>query len=381
MKVQLFEINPGLIKVNQALQWDVFSAQGKLLLHKGSVIQSDSQRDRLLELGMYVNKTDIHKPVAEGARQVYDPFYEWEDLRRRLARLNLAFSHAAHQPRPSPDLLAELDGVVTRIRTLVLKVPDVAIFEIMQLDTKNYVVAHHLQAAALSMLVAHALGWDEAALLGAGRVALTMNIAMLELQAVLAAQAQPVTPAQRQAIDEHCVRGRQLLEALGVSDLAWLDAVEGHHPQRTPGTPVSPLAQLVHHVDIYLAKISPRAYRTAKNPYAAARELLQNPEADKNLVSMLIKVVGIYPPGTYVKLANGEVAVVVRRGGHAHTPVVCGLVAATGMPLGEAVARDTAFPKYAVASLTTKPRVVFEPARLFGLVGGGQGASSLVGQS
>lgn len=74
MQAEFFELNPGHVQVNQALQWDVFSAQGRLLLHKGSVIQSESQRDRLLERGVYVNKTDAQKPKLEAQRQVYDPF-------------------------------------------------------------------------------------------------------------------------------------------------------------------------------------------------------------------------------------------------------------------------------------------------------------------
>jgi len=256
----------------------------------------------------------------------------------------------------------------------VARAPDIAIFEIMQMDPTHYVVAHHLQAAALSALIAQALGWLEPAVQATCRVALTMNIAMLELQTVLTAQAPPVSAAQQQVIDGHGLQGRRILEALGVLEADWLRAVEEHHPERLdPGRTASPLAQLVHHVDVYLARISPRGYRVAKAPSAAARELLQHPDMDKGLVSTLIKLVGVYPSGTYVKLANGETAVVVRRGASAHAPCVCSLVSGAGMPLGEPVLRDTALPKYAVAAIVAKGRVmvVFDRARLFRLAGQG----------
>jgi hypothetical protein len=374
MQAELYELKPGHIQVDQALQWDVFSSQGLLLLHKGSVIQSESQRDRLLERGMYVNRADIQKAKVDGPRQAYDPFGEWEHLRRRLVRLNLAFMGVARAPQPNAPLLAELEQVAERIRILVSKAPDIAIFEIMQMDPTNYVVAHHLQAAALSALVAQALGWPEAGVRDACRVALTMNIAMLELQTVLTAQVPPVSPAQQQVIDSHGQQGRRILEALGVREADWLRAVEEHHPERLgPGRTASPLAQLVHHVDLYLARISPRGYRVAKTPSAAARELLQDPAMDKQLVSMLIKLVGVYPSGTYVKLANGETAVVVRRGASAHAPCVCSLVSGAGMPLGEPVVRDTGLPKYAVAAIVAKGRVMvmFDRAKLFRLAGWG----------
>jgi HD-GYP domain-containing protein (c-di-GMP phosphodiesterase class II) len=323
---------------------------------------------------MYVNRTDVQKPKVEAQRQAHDPFNEWEQLRRRLVRLNLAFMGVARAPRVDEPLLAELDQVVERIRVLIAKAPDIAIFEIMQMDPTNYVVAHHLQAAVLAALLAHVLDWPEEAVRNACRVALTMNIAMLELQTVLSAQSQPVSAAQRQVIDDHALQGRRVLETLGVRDAAWLRAVEEHHPERlAPGQAASPLAQLAHHADLYLAKISPRVYRGAKTPSAAARELLQQPAMDKHLVSTLIKLVGIYPPGTYVKLANGETAVVVRRGAGAHAPCVCSLVSGTGMPLGEPVVRDTGLAKYAVAAIVAKERVMvrFERGRLFGLAGQG----------
>lgn len=374
MQAELYELNPGHIHVDQALQWDVFSAQGLLLLHKGTVIVSASQRERLLERGMYVNRADIQKAKVEGQRQAYDPFGEWELLRRRLVRLNLAFMGVARVPAQNPALLAELEQVATRIGMLVANAPDIAIFEIMQMDPTNYVVAHHLQAAALSALLAQALGWPEAGVHDACRVALTMNIAMLELQTVLSAQAAPVSAAQRHAVDGHGLQGRRILEAMGVLEADWLGAVEQHHPERLgPGRAASPLAQLVHHVDVYLARISPRGYRTAKAPSAAARELLQHAAMDKGLVSTLIKLVGVYPAGTYVKLANGETAVVVRSGASAHAPCVCSLVSGAGMPLGEPVVRDTGLPKYAVAAIVAKGKVMvmFDRARLFRLAGQG----------
>lgn len=371
MTAQLYEIDPAKVNVNQPLQWDVYSAQGTLLLHKGSVILSDSQRERLLELGMYVDTAAVQKHV-DAPRRAYDPFFEWDDLRGWLGRLNLALMKVAHAPTPGPmpNLLAGIDQVAKRIQTAVARAPDVSIFEIMQMETTHYTIAHHLQAAAMSALVARSMGWGEQSVLNACRVALTMNIGMLDMQTVLSSQATPLTPAQRKVVDGHGALGRRLLEAIGVADQEWLCAVDKHHPEReAPGTPIPPLAKLVNHVDVYLARITPRGYRGARNPQVAARELLQNDHVDKAVISHLIKAVGIYPPGTYVKLANGDCAVVVRRGASAHTPAVCSLVSGVGMPLGEPVARDTSLARYAVTSLVAKGKmmVVFDRARLFAM--------------
>jgi hypothetical protein len=59
-------------------------------------------------------------------------------------------------------------------------------------------------------------------------------------------------------------------------------------------------------------------------PNLALRDLLldANVAVDGNLAPMLIRALGIYPVGTYVRLLNGEVAVVARRGLQSTTPQV-----------------------------------------------------------
>jgi hypothetical protein len=55
----------------------------------------------------------------------------------------------------------------------------------------------------------------------------------------------------------------------------------------------------------------------------------------------MASVLGFYPPGTYVQLANGEVAVVVARGEKATAPHVASLISTKGMPLSHYVYHDT----------------------------------------
>jgi ribosomal protein S16 len=64
----------------------------------------------------------------------------------------------------------------------------------------------------------------------------------------------------------------------------------------------------------------------------------------------LIKAVGIYPPGSFVKLASNEIATVVRRGINTLTPRVAVLVNRQGMPMVEPALRDTRLPEYRIVS-------------------------------
>jgi ribosomal protein S16 len=64
----------------------------------------------------------------------------------------------------------------------------------------------------------------------------------------------------------------------------------------------------------------------------------------------LIKAVGIYQPGAYVKLASEEVAVVVRRGANTSTPRVAVVLNRSGMATAEHAVRDTSQKDYRIVA-------------------------------
>jgi hypothetical protein len=84
----------------------------------------------------------------------------------------------------------------------------------------------------------------------------------------------------------------------------------------------------------------------------------------------LIKAVGLYPPGDFVRLANGDAAVVVRRAVAGSAVQVASLLAANGKPLAGAPKRDTAVPDFAITGPLTDrkglPRVL--PEVVFGVL-------------
>ncbi|MDD2881302.1 MAG: hypothetical protein PHQ58_12775 [Rhodoferax sp.] len=62
----------------------------------------------------------------------------------------------------------------------------------------------------------------------------------------------------------------------------------------------------------------------------------------------LIKAVGIYSPGSFVRLTSNEIAVVVKRGLNTTMPKVAVLVNRQGMATGEPMLRDTSLAEYRI---------------------------------
>jgi hypothetical protein len=74
------------------------------------------------------------------------------------------------------------------------------------------------------------------------------------------------------------------------------------------------------------------------------------------LVSLLIKEMGIYPPGSFVRLASHEIAVVTHSGDKANQPRVAALRKVDGPPYADVLLRDTRQPACRVWSRWPLPR-------------------------
>ncbi len=292
-----------------------------------------------------MSSTSWHDPAAP------DPFSAWHGVHARVA-------HLLRHPGDAAFFIGELDAVTEVILRTVDAAPEASLFEMIYgEEIAGYAVAHSLQTAFVTALVAQRMGWtlrDRQTLV---KASLTMNIAMLDLQDTLVRQPTPPTLKQRQDIDSHPQRGRDMLAAIGITDEALLHTVAHHHV--TPGghalpadrSGLSPLACLVHYADVYLAKLSPRATRGAIAINVAARELQTSAGGASNpYVTAIVQEMGIYPPGTFVKLRNGDTAIVLRRGATPDTPLVSTLLRADGTPYLMTQRTDTTEPDHKVVA-------------------------------
>lgn len=337
------------IQLGAPLPFNIRNADGTLLLARGKVLETVEQLEALEERGALADIEDAASPAAQvrAAPAGRLPAL-WSACMSRVGR-TLGDSML-------PDFTQALEQASAPVLALIERDPDLAIFQMVRPDKSEptgYGVSHSLHSAMACCLVARRLGWNDDDALRAFKAALTMNLAMLDLQAKLAHQLTPVTAAQREVIREHPLRSAQMLRASGIEDETWLAAVVQHHelpdgrgyPQGL--AEVGDLARLLRYVDVYTAKLSRRVTREALSADQAARGLFLANQSDP-FVSAIVKEFGIYPPGCYVTLASGETGIVIRRGQNANTPLVAALTGRLGDPLLEPVRRDTALREHAI---------------------------------
>jgi len=129
---------------------------------------------------------------------------------------------------------------------------------------------------------------------------------------------------------------------------------------------------MLRFADVYTARLSARANRPAMSAQQAGRELHQM-AAQSPLAAALIKSFGIFPPGSLVKLASGEIGVVVRNGEKAYHPLVATLTNANGEPRMTPLKRDSAREEHAVVALLSAQAMPMRLSdeKIAGLIGGG----------
>ena len=257
--------------------------------------------------------------------------------------------------------------------------PDATVLALVYLsaqETRLYSATHAMLVSCVCMVTAgEVLRWPEAQVLTLGRAALSMNVAMTELQAQLTQQAHPLTAPQIAAVENHATRSEALLRQLGVADALWLEAVRNHH-HRLPGpmadkTEAQQMARLIQRADIFAARLAPRIARLPM-PVTAAMQASYYDEQQQvdEAGAALVKALGIYPPGAFVRLATQEIAIVLKRGPSATTPRVAVVMNRSGMPTGEMIPRNTAQPSCKITGPVAHKdvRVQLQVARLVAMV-------------
>lgn len=365
MKLIPFDRVREQLALGMALPWSIRNSKGELLLAKGLPVTDPQMLNALQERGAFVDASEFAQTANKNARNQNAPgglVERWADIEEQLASLLRS---------PVERLfLQRIQEVAVHVAAAAHQRADEVIYLIVRHDhakPENYGIVHSLHTAALCGLTARRLGWTNSKTTSLMCAALTMNISILALQGTLAARGGPMTPAERQEIESHPTTSARVLRMAGLHDEDWIEAVAQHHevPGGTgyPAKIAAPgeMSQLLRLVDMFSAKHSPRRGRSPMSAQRAARDMLQLAKSNP-FVNVLIKELGIYPPGCCVRLANEELGIVVRVGSTALAPVVSVVANGNGTPLSAPVFRDTSQKQYAVIASLTEAELGSYPA-------------------
>ncbi|WP_157269916.1 HD-GYP domain-containing protein [Azohydromonas aeria] len=384
MKLAPFPIQ--FVLSHPSLPFDVFNVQGHLLLAAGQPIDAQT-RQQLSRWALYADATLsqawrrelANRAVARQGGDEPEEFDE-DELRQRARRLNLsqqwmllvlALESALREPQPDGAWVREALAVRQRARRLAEALPDASTCHLVHVGgTTTHLYSCHqaLRSMVVAGACARALGWSEAQVASLECAALTMNVALRPLQDMLAQRDAGLSAGLRWQVAQHPREAAKLLAAAGVADPVWLGAVLLHHDAAVGAlppaglTPAQQAAQLLRRVDIFGAKLSRRGRRAPLSGLRAVRETCLGPDGQSDAIgAALLQAVGLYPPGSFVRLASGEAALVLARGSRVNAPRVGAFTGADGALLALPRLRDTAQPAFAVKAALDAAQVPERP--------------------
>ena len=374
--MNLIAVNTSTLRLGHPLPFALRNQQGVLLANKGYTIHRQEEITYWTSRGITLC---VDVDAANNHRAYVGKLYE-------MVRADISLGHIADMQLAASDLkavaadettgipdwtalqiransllrdpqgehfLPRLDKLYSELHHLVQHHPDATLCALMHLSATElhmYSATHAMLVYVVCSLTARdVLNWPPEQDATLGKAALTMNIGMTALQDEWTVKNQALTAWQIDHVEQHAQRAYQMLVAMGVDNQDWLQAVRHHH-DRTPGpladkTVAMQLARLLQRADTFTARLSPRACRLPM-PFNAAMRACYFDEKQQvdSAGAALIKAMGVYSPGMYVRLANGEVAMVIRRGANTTAPRVAVVVNRSGMPMGEMIVRETHTP-------------------------------------
>lgn len=369
--MDLVRLPPNALKPGQRLSFSLRDASGKLLFASGTVLPGSEAVRELLARGAYTRaheteayqremtakaNTLLHQDAVLGDIAKVTPDFQQERTRVVATTDELGawqdLQHRLHQLLRDPageGFLERFDALHAEMLERLSRHTDQSLMLLIHdagEELPHYTARHALLCAVLAQLVAERLDWPADERHALSRAALSMNLGLTPLQDRLAQQREGLTLEQQRQLSGHGDRAAEILQSLGVRDALWLEAVRMHHdagPGPLAGRVIGErLARLLLRIDVFAARLSPRIARKAQAGAQASRAIfLDESRQQDEAGAALIKAVGLYPPGSLVRLANGEEGIVIRRGATATEPLVAALLGKSGNPLTEPVPRDT----------------------------------------
>lgn len=285
--------------------------------------------------------TAAAKPPAADAGRVAEPpptaamagkqkqFEVLQQHREKLTQVERTFSKAGSVMRNlnrnlfsrPKETLDEMGELVHLMVDAFLEGPEATLHVMSEKAGGEEVYFHSLNVTILAMMLAKELGFTAESARELGLGAMLHDIGKIEIpDRVLKKSPTEYNKAEQSLYNMHVEYGVEIGRKLGISPEA-LKIIAQHHeccdgsgyPKGLKEADITPGARLVGIVNYYDGLCNPTDINKAMTPHAALSFMFSQRSAkfDKRALQLLIRSLGVYPPGSIVQLSNDALAAVV----------------------------------------------------------------------
>ena len=214
----------------------------------------------------------------------------------------------------------EAAQLVQQMLDSILTDKDIAIHLMNDKVAGEEMYLHSLNVTVLAVMLARELGLPAADIKQLGIGCLLHDIGKLDIPDRVRMKTEPLTRAERNLIQQHCQYGVTVAAKMGLSPAA-SDIIGQHHehtdgsgyPKQLKAGQISPLARIAAIANTYDNLCNQPDLLESANPHEALSQMFaqQRHAFDADALNLFIRCMGVYPPGTIVRLSDETFGVVV----------------------------------------------------------------------
>jgi HD-GYP domain-containing protein (c-di-GMP phosphodiesterase class II) len=270
-------------------------------------IDTDKGVDVHESLGSYARKVSFGDEVAV-AGKLY---------RQALSHVHEVFDCISHGGRFNhQDSEEVVDGLVDSVRR-----NDAASICLTRFKASDeYTYVHSVNVGLLAVVFGVSLGLEHTEVVRLGLAGMYHDVGKLRIPKEVLNKPGKLTPGEYRLVQTHALEGYRIMSTQQDVHPDLLSAVAEHHerfdgsgyPRSLQGQGLNRFARLLSVVDVYDALTSDKPYAKAKTPSEAFRVMYsaRGKSFEPQYVERFIKALGIYPPGSFVRLNTGDYGVV-----------------------------------------------------------------------
>lgn len=235
-----------------------------------------------------------------------------------VAQIGAVMTKLSSRPLNAID---EARQLISNIVESLLKEEHIVLHLMSESKEKEHMYYHSLNVSVLAMLLAKMKKLDASEIKAIGIGALFHDVGKLKIPSQISCKKTMLTRAEQNFLNLHPKYGLDLVNLVATFPESAKAIISQHHelldgsgyPRGLMGDDIDPQAQLVSIVDKYDRLCHPFDITKARVPSNALSWLYKNSvnKYNQNNLTLLVKILGIYPPGSVVRLSNEQIGMVL----------------------------------------------------------------------
>ncbi len=306
-KIKRSGINEVYIDTTKGIDiYNSFSKEEFLRYFEDESINLDSSDDLDFEIQVPLSK-ELHK-----AKEIQNRAFNI----LKQAHEELRYGEALKFPEIQ-DTVKEIVESISRNRDALILISNIK-------NKDEYTYEHSINVSILTAGICKALKMPKEEIVDYTLGALLHDIGKSKIPDEILNKKSPLSPKEYETLKKHVTYGVEIINANKEINERAAEIIAEHHerengtgyPRKLSGHEISFGGKLGAILDVYDALTSWRVYHPPLHPVQAIKEIYTHRSIyfDENLTEQFVKFLGIYPPGSLVKLESGFLAIVLEAG-------------------------------------------------------------------